>query len=177
MKIQAQSVEPGLAPGSGSGGSSSEEEGEMITGLDTSKPPPKKTKKDMPVLVVKEDGDRVKQCENIVPPSSSSSQYNNIETQTWPPLIAATQDHPPSPGQSSSSHTSKVCRARAARSNNGPTPRKRTYSQSQPATVPRSPLRPVPGVGLRGELKNKRQSGAKKRLAAAPAPAPVYIPS
>ena len=174
MKIQAQSVEPGLAPGSGSGGSSSEEEGEMITGLDTSKPPPKKTKKDMPVLVVKEDGDRVKQCENIVPPSSSSSsQYNNIETQTWPPLIAATQDHPPSPGQSSSSHTSKVCRARAARSNNGPTPRKRTYSQSQPATVPRSPLRPVPGVGLRGELKNKRQSGAKKRLAAAP----VYIPS
>ena len=162
MKIQAQSVEPGLAPGSGSGCSSSEEEGEN-TGLDTSKPPPKKTKKDMPVLVVKEDGDRVKQCENT-------------ETQTWPPLIPATQDHPPSPGQSSSSHTSKVCRARAARSNNGPTPRKRTYSQSQPATVPRSPLRPVPGVGLRGELKNKRQSGAKKRLAAAPAP-PVYIPS
>ena len=168
MKIQAQSVEPGLAPGSGSGGSSSEEEEGENTGLDTSKPLPKKTtKKDMPVLVVKEDGDRVKQCENT-------------ETQTWPPLIAATQqDHPPSPGQSSSSHTSKVCRARAARSNNGPTPRKRTYSQSQPAaTVPRSPLRPVPGVGHRGELKKQRQSGAKKRLAAAAGAAPpVYIPS
>ena len=179
MLLQAQSVEPGLS-GSGSG-SSSEEEGEN-TGLDTTKPLPKT--KNMPVLVKEEENrvssvsqGRVKQCENTVPPSSSSpynnnNNNNNVETQTWPPLIASSP-----PGPATSSHTSKVCRARAVRSNNGPTPRKRPYSQSHPATGhPRSPLRPVP-VGPRGDLKNKRQPGPKKRLAAAAAPPPVYIPS